>query len=354
MRAAVWCLSVSRAVRCGATLLFVSVLTGCATASSTQAPSAWSQEVPRFRAPWNSAPTPSVLLAMSDGPTTSGEPTGSAIQGYKVPGRNPDSQVPWEFFLGNAAHRLIAYMYGVNHPDNRVFYNNKPIDAIVEDARLGDKSRLLPSERNLRPDITDASIRILFEIKPWNEQGLLEGREEARAYLEALNRTILVGRPLTGGTDFRSEILIRFARGQYIWRLEWQTTEPGVVQYRWTRSQQRFESQAAAYEAGQWVELTEQEMRQYGGWVGQAVEGMVSRREKLATFSGTVGIVIDLIGTAATVVFWGAILGQMGSGTGAQQRPTQGDGQVIPFPARPSPTAPPAQVPAAAGMSLPR
>ncbi|PTL80426.1 hypothetical protein [Vitiosangium sp. GDMCC 1.1324] len=154
--------------------------------------------------------------------------------------------------------------------------------------------------------------------------------------------------------EFQGEILIRFAQGEHIWRLEWQTTEPGVVPYRWTHSQQRFESKEAAYEAGQWVELTEQEMRQYGGWVAQAVEDIVNRREKLASFSGAVGLVIDIVGTAATATFSSAIFGQMGSGSKAQQPPTQGGGQVIPFPARPPPTAPPARVPAAAGMSLPQ
>jgi hypothetical protein len=261
--------------------------------------------------------------------------------------------MPWEFFLGNAAHRLIAFMYGVNYPRNMAFYNTKTIFEIVQRGKLGDPSRLLENERNLRPDITDAFVMALFEIKPWGEQGLQEGREEARKYLTALNRAILAGRPFTGGRDFNGEILIRFAQGQYIWRLEWRTTEPGVVQYKWTRSQQRFESEAAAYEAGQWVELTEQEMGQYGGWVGQAVDGMISRRERLATFSGAVGIVIEVIGNTATGFFSGVILGRMGSGA-ARQPPTQGGGQVIPFPAKPSPTAPPAQVPAAAGMSLPR
>jgi hypothetical protein len=262
--------------------------------------------------------------------------------------------MPWEFFLGNAAHRLIAFMYGVNHPRNVAYYNTETIAVILAKAGLGEPSRLLPDERNLRPDITDASIRILFEIKPWNEQGLQEGREEARTYLGALNRALLGGRRFTGGTDFQGEILIRFAGGQYIWRLEWRTTEPGVLQYRWTRSQRRFESEAAAYKAGEWVDLTEQEMRQYGGWVAQAVEGMVSRREKLATFSGAVGIVIDVIGEVATVVFWGTVWGQMGSGTGAQQPPSQGGGQILPFPLRPPPVTPSTQVPAAAGMSLPR
>ncbi|WNG44579.1 hypothetical protein F0U60_11090 [Archangium minus] len=163
-----------------------------------------------------------------------------------------------------------------------------------------------------------------------------------------------MGKHFTGGTDFQGETLIRFARGQYIWRLEWRTTEPGVIQYQWTRSQQRFESQAAAYEAGQWVELTEQEMRQYGGWLGQAVEDMVRRRERLATFTGVVGIVIEVVGTAATAVFSGEIFGRMGSGTGARQPPTQGGGQVIPFPTQQPPAVSPVQVPAAAGMSLPR
>jgi hypothetical protein len=292
---------------------------------------------------------------MSDGPTTGGEPTGpAAVQGYDVPGRNPNSRMPWELFLGNASHRLIAYIYGVRHPSNKIYYNRETLHAILRGGRLGDTSRLRPDERDLCPDISDTSSRCLFEIKPWNEQGLQEGRQKAQTYLAALNRAILVGSLFTGGTDFHGEILVRFARGQYIWRLEWKTTEPGVVQYRWTRSQQRFESEAAAYDAGQWVELTEQELRQYGGWVGQAVEGMVSRREQLATISGAVGIVIEVIGNAATGVFSGAILARMGAGSGAQQPPTQGGGQVIPFPARPPPGTPPAQVPAAAGMSLPR
>jgi hypothetical protein len=261
--------------------------------------------------------------------------------------------MPWELFLGNAAHRLIAYMYKVNHPDRDVYFNTETLRTILSEKGFGDASRLHPEERKLCPDITDVSSRRLFEIKPWNEQGLQEGREEARMYLAALNRALLFGRPFTGGTEFHGETLIRFAQGEYIWRLKWKTTEPGVVQYRWTRSQQRFESEAAAYQSAQWVELTEQEMRQYGGWVGQAVEGMVSRREKLATFSGAVGIVIDVVGELATGVFSGAILGRMGSGPGARQPPSQGGGQVIPFPTRSPTTAPPARMPAA-GMSLPQ
>lgn len=334
-------------------LFLVPVLAACTTASAGGTSSAWRQDAPRYGS-LGSVPSPGVLLAMSDGPPAGGGPTDTGLQGYNVPGANPDSQMPWEFFMGNASHRLIALMYGVNHVGNIVYYNTKSVEVIVDETGIGNVSLLAPDERKIRPDITDVTLRTLFEIKPWHGQALREGREEARKYLVALNRTILSGRGFTGGSDFQGEILVRFAGGQYIWRLEWKNPEPGVVQYKWTRSQQRFESEQAAYEAAQWVDLTVEELRQYGGWVSQAVEGMVNRREKFATFSGSVGLVIDLVGGVATTVLWGSILGRMGTGPGARQPPTQGGGQVLPFPARPPPTAPPAQVPAAAGMALPR
>ncbi|WNG50863.1 hypothetical protein F0U60_47120 [Archangium minus] len=252
--------------------------------------------------------------------------------GYKVPGRSPSSKAPWEFFLGNAAHRLIAYMYKVKHPDREVYYNKETLFGILSNLDMGEPSRLLPNERNLRPDVTDVTALSVFEIKPWNEQGLREGRQEVQIYLAALNRAVEPEMSFSGGTNFQGETLIRFAQGQYIWRLEWQTSEAGVLQYKWTRSQQRFASEVAAYEDGQWVELTEQELRQFGGWVGQAVDGMVSRRERLATFSGAIGIVIDVAGTVATGFFSGALFSRMGSGDGAQQppHPRKWEGHPVP------------------------
>jgi len=278
-----------------------------------------------------------VLTAWSD---SNGQP----VQGYNVPGRKPDSEMPWELFLGSAAHRLIAYTYRVRHPQSRGFYNKVSIARILEETGLGDVSRLLPNEINLRPDITDTTLRCVFEIKPWNERGLLEGRQEVQAYLAALNRPLPPTEGFLRGVDFQGEILIRFAQGHYIWRLKWQTTEPGVVQYRWARSQERFDSEAAAYQAGQWVELTKEEMLQYGGWVAQAVEGMVNRREQLDHFSGVVGITIDIIGDIAVGFFSGNVLARMGSTPGARQPPArsppQGGTKAIPFPSQASPGAP--------------
>lgn len=261
--------------------------------------------------------------------------------------------MPWDFFLGHAAHRLIAYIHGVNNPESRVFYNNDPLARILTDSRVGDASLLLPGDSNLRPDITDVTRRSVFEVKPWNDKGLQEGRQEVQIYLAALNRAVPALKRFSPGTNYRGEILVRFAQGQYVWRLEWQTTEPGVVQYRWTRSQERFASESAAYAAGQWVELTEAELKQYGGWVGQAVDGMVSRREHLAASSRVIGIAIDVIGNAAMGVFSSVILGQVGSRPttrpSAGSVPPQVGAQVIPFPSRAPPTLPPARLPAASG-----
>ncbi len=265
--------------------------------------------------------------------------------GYVVPGRNPDSLAPWEVFLGNAAHRLIAYMYQVNHPTNKVYCNNVSLAEILRDSRAGNPSRLLDGERQLQPDITDIDLRTVFEIKPWNDGGISNGLREVQVYLAALNRTVTSGRGFVGGIDFHGEVLIRFAQGQHIWRLNWQTTEPGLTLYRWTRSKEQFASEKAAYEAHKWVELSKEEMQKYGGWVAQAVEGMVSRRESLASLRGTIGLVIDVIGTVAVGAFSGIISGQIGS-----RPPAQGGGQVIPFPTKPPPVAPSAPVPAASGI----
>jgi hypothetical protein len=40
-----------------------------------------------------------------------------------------------------------------------------------------------------------------------------------------------------------------------------------IPTYQWTRSQERLDSMAAAHDAGSWVEISEQELKEYGGWV---------------------------------------------------------------------------------------
>jgi len=294
-----------------------------------------------------------LVLVTSLAGLASAEPSGSrpsvcerlsnqALQGYKVPGRKPDSQVRFEFFLGNASHRLIAYIYGTRYPTNTVYYNITSIRRILRLERLGDLTLLSEDESELRPDITDATAFEVFEIKPQGERGLKEGTREIQTYLLALNRTVLPPHRFLAGKGFEGDILIQFAQGQFIWRLEWCTNTPGVTQYRWTRSQERFDSSAAAYQVDEWVEISEQELKQYGGWVAQVVEGMVDRRERLATLSGAIGVAIDVVGEVAIVVISTVMSGERGT--------AQPAGKVLPFPLKTPPGSHPAQLPKASGM----
>ena len=264
-----------------------------------------------------------------------------SLTGYKVPGRRPDSEVPWEMFLGNASHRLISYIYGTRHPSNIVFYNTKSIKHILTEQNLGNWRLLSETERELRPDITNATSQQVFEIKPSTESGLQDGLREIQVYLRALNRTVLDEDRFSAGKRFEGEILIQFAQGQYIWRLEWCTNAPGVTEYHWTRSQERSDSAPAAYQAAHWVEISEQELKRYGGWVAQAVEKMVDRRERLATVAGSVGVAIDIVGEVALVII------SARQPQGADSHPT---GKVLPFATKPSPAAPPTRRPMASGM----
>ena len=207
------------------------------------------------------------------------EPGSKIPQVYKAPGHKPGSKEPWVFFLGNAAHEAITHVYGVYHPANTVYYNSVGIRDIVRRERIGDDSRLLENERKLRPDITDVTDRVLFELKPDNTEGLQEGRVQAKQYLAALNRTIVSGDGFMGGTDFQGAILLQFQRGLRVWRLEWHTPEPGVTLYRWKRSPSRHDTPKEAYLARQWEELPEEELKRYTPMAEQIIKTVASGQE---------------------------------------------------------------------------
>ncbi|HYO56280.1 hypothetical protein [Archangium sp.] len=208
-----------------------------------------------------------------------GEPDSKTTPVYKAPGRKTGSKEPWAFFLGNAAHEAIAHVYGVYYPGNTVYYNRVGIRDIVKQERIGDGSRLQENEREIRPDITDISDRVLFEVKPDNEEGLQEGREKVQQYLAALNRTIVSGERFVGGTGFQGAILLQFERGLHVWQLEWHTAEPGVTLYRWKRSQGRYDTPKDAYMAKQWEELPKEEMEWYKPMAEQVIERVASGQE---------------------------------------------------------------------------
>jgi hypothetical protein len=91
-----------------------------------------------------------------------------------------------------------------------------------------------------------------------------------------------------------------------------------------------------------YMEISEQELKRYGGWVAQKVEEGVDRREGLATLSEAIGVAIDIVGEVAMIVISTAMSGERGA--------AQPGGKLLPFPSKPSPMAPPVQLPKASGM----
>jgi hypothetical protein len=122
----------------------------------------------------------------------------------------------------------------VQHPANVVFLDPANLFTIVKEGELGDPERLSKLVRRLRPDITDTDERVLFEIKPDNEEGLMQAREQAGRYLAALNTVVVPHKRLSGGTGFEGSLFLDFEEGGALWRLSWRTPEPGVTLYRWT------------------------------------------------------------------------------------------------------------------------
>jgi hypothetical protein len=152
----------------------------------------------------------------------------------RLPGRKPGSKEPWGAFLGRSAHFVIGRQYRVEHPSRLIFLDPAKLLTIVRDGNLGNPIHLSEFVKSLRPDITDTSALVLFEIKPDNEEGRKEGREQAGRYLTALNDVVDPHKKLVGGTDFAGSLFLEFENGGALWQLSWRTAEPGVTLYRWS------------------------------------------------------------------------------------------------------------------------
>jgi len=206
----------------------------------------------------------------------------------KLPGRPPDSREHWGAFLGKAAHVAIGKAYRVQHPSSRVFLDPANLSTIVRQGKLGNPERLSELVRLLRPDITDVSAFVLFEIKPDDEESRGEGREQAGRYLAALNAAVDPDKKLTGGTGFEGSLFIEFENGGALWQLSWRTPEPGVTLYRW--SYRRKQPQASWKERAAQKEepLPREEIARHGEMAEQAIRAAYEGRERPKGFEGQV------------------------------------------------------------------
>ncbi len=233
--------------------------------------------------------------------------------------------------------------------------------SILTTSGLGDPSRLTQPEQNRKPDITNTASREVFEIKPWNQEGLEAGRKQVQGYLDALNKGMGVPPgergtkgpakyPFLTGIDEKGELAVQFHAGKMVWRLTWKTTEAGVIQYKWQKTSKTDRDEIREAGEGQWVDITEQDAAAYGQEVAEQVDRSVSRNERLFKAMDATNAAQDFVGIVASAVLMAAIF----AGLSAGPRAGVGARPVTPAPApRYAPVAPPAPPPGAPGPMMP-
>jgi hypothetical protein len=225
----------------------------------------------------------------------------SAPEGYTFDGQ--PASMPWQYHIGYAAHRLIVEHYRATHPKNLVFDDFTSIRMIVDDVD-GNLGFLNTYEEGLRPDIADASARFVFEIKPPGAEHLADGKSKIDQHLRSINKA-MVGVPLfKPGMGYRGELGVRFAEDEGVpaWKLEWDTTAPGILQFRWRRlntEDDDVDDYREAYEKARWRDLTPQEMVRYARPLQEAVESLVRARERMGPGRAATSMPVVLAGTSA-------------------------------------------------------
>jgi len=285
---------------------------------------------------------------------------GDGPEGYTTSGRHGNQ--PYNFHMGNSAHKVIASHYRFMHPKPKdVLINTVSMSNIVDQAG-GKSALLLPDEKLLRPDITDLPQRIVFEIKPHGPDNLAAGQTTVTRYIAAMNRAIpSTKKPFFHGMGYDGEVWVKFADGAKVWRLSWKTTAPGVTQYQWHRQAVKREDEAKlealmqadregrwvdlteknrlieaydqAFRQDRWAELTDDDMQPYAARLEQAADIIVADRDAILQTQGVVNVPIEMTGIAASSVL-GAELSRLMSATPKPaQRTTPGSVPLVPTPA---------------------
>ena len=181
----------------------------------------------------------------------------------------------------------------MQHPSNRIFLDPVNLSTIVKDGELGDPKRLSEFFKRLRPDITDTRALVLFEIKPDNEEGRRQGREQAGRYLAALNAAVEPHKQLAGGTGFEGSLFIEFENGGALWQLSWHTPEPGVTLYRWRYRRNQPNASWKERAAQKEEQMPQEEMEKRGEVAEQALRAAYERGELPSDFQGQVYLPVD-------------------------------------------------------------
>ena len=238
------------------------------------------------------------------GQTLPGGAGGDAEGVYELkgkPGKQPDN-----LHMGNSAHILLGNRYKMLHPGELVFTNWVSISEIVK-AATGTPRLLQRNEALLRPDIAHVSNeRVVFEIKSRAPGRLVEGQVAVAKYLAAINRAMGPNEKFKPGTEYAGNFWVRFNKVMPWWRIEWDTTTPGVVQYKWQKLNNEEVDEPTILEgvkAGKyaWVDLTEGDMQQYGQECETFARKYTGGAQILYKTRVASSLLVELMGHAAIV-----------------------------------------------------
>lgn len=131
-----------------------------------------------------------MVMQGASGPGASPMTAPGAMAGATMPAPiepapfEPGRQRP-ELYMGNAAHKGIGAHYVEQHRGEAVFLNYVPMSSLLKELMLGGQqvnpSALSASERARRPDVSNLTLRHLYEIRPWTQQA--EARATVSLYL---------------------------------------------------------------------------------------------------------------------------------------------------------------------------
>ncbi|HMY14870.1 MAG TPA: hypothetical protein PKA58_01015, partial [Polyangium sp.] len=256
---------------------------------------------------------------------------GGPSGGYTVNGK-PGNQ-PENLFMGIAAHNIIGTDYKTLYPTHKVFTNTVSISAIVKEAG-GQQALLRPDEALRRPDITDMEINVVFEIKSSREGSLKKAQQDLTTNLTALNRS----QPLKlfmPGSLFAGDRWVRFTLDMRWWRLVWNTTAPGVVQYTWTKLDNDEVDEAKIMQGVsegrfKWIDLTAADEDRYAEKCAEFSEAYANGAQKLFMMQVAADFAIGVIGNAAIIYLSPGL-----SAPGKMVQPS-----ALPLPGRPTATIP--------------
>ena len=168
-----------------------------------------------------------MMAAMQSGEEMRGA-TAAAMQSVPRGPWKPPGGEPIPLYIGNQAHEGIAFYYQELHRGELVFANFDPISRILGEMLGANVGAVGKDQLALRPDITNVTLRELYEVKPLGAAA--EAATELALYLGIFE---LAGVPMAAGSSTAPGTagVIPAPDGHYLF----ESPAPGIILYQYRK-----------------------------------------------------------------------------------------------------------------------